>query len=121
MDRSEFLWMFPCYILANNYIRTPGGNPVFDENIRFATPTIAPGRSPAIAIFTDSDAANEFVQCTYPNQQIDLLELPDTTSLKRFLDVAVHDYRYLAVDLNAKNRSLRMMLIDDVLAHLEHL
>src|SRR5258707_296590 len=103
MDRSDFLWMFPCYILANNYTRTPTGDPVFDDNIRFAAPTIAPGRSPAIAIFTDSDAANDFIQCTDQNQEIDLLELPDTASLKRFLDSAVHHYRYLTVDLNAKN------------------
>jgi len=120
MDRSDFLWMFPCYVLANNYTRTPAGDPVFDDNIRFVTPTIAPGRSPAIAIFTDADAAHDFIECTCHPGELDLLEIPDTVRLKRFLDVAAPDYRYLTVDLNAKNRASRMFLIDDVLRHIDH-
>jgi hypothetical protein len=119
MDCSEFLWMFPCYILATNYTRTPDGDPVFDAKIRFAAPTIATGRSHAIAIFTDADAAHDFIECTCHQGEPDLLEILDIVRLKRFLDVVAPDYRYLAVDLNAKNRASRIFLIEEVLRHID--
>jgi hypothetical protein len=120
IDRSEFLWMFPCYILASNYTRTPDGDPIFDDKILLATPEIGPGQTPVVVMFTDSDAAHDFVDTAYENTQLNLLEIPDTKRLRRFLDVAVHHYRYLEMDLHPKTRrSSRRMLIADVLAHLE--
>ena len=119
MDKSEFLWTLPCYILATNYKTHPfTGDVLFDDNMRFIAPDTDSGEQ-RIAIFTDSALAEEFREQSDPQLNLRLLEFATPRPLKSFLEHAQHQYQYVVVDLNRKTRIGRSFLIQELIPELE--
>ncbi|MDA0832925.1 MAG: hypothetical protein O2955_19370 [Planctomycetota bacterium] len=119
MEATEFVWMFPCYILARNYAFDVNGELILDNNIRFVTPEITDGGPRGIGIFTDSDLAESFLNESVDNDQLALLKISTPSELARFLRSAQGTYRYIVIDKNRKTQVLRYLIIREVISELE--
>lgn len=122
MNDCEFVWTFPVYILAMNYTVDPATESiVFDDQIRFIAPEAWPNGPKAIALFTDSDLANEFREQSPMGSQLDLVAFGSPAGLKAFLVLAQHAYSIVVADLNRKSRKATPFMIQEVLAAMDRL
>jgi hypothetical protein len=114
-EQSGFVWMFPCYILANNSTRDPTtGEILLDDKIRF----IAPGVPSQIAIFTDSHLAEEYRDQSEHRLSLELVELRTPEKLRAFLLLAQKQFRMVVVDPNRKARVSRSFLVEELIQEL---
>ena len=119
-DKFEFVWTFPTYLLARNFVVDPAtGNILFNRDLQFIAPAVNPSGEQGIAMFTDRDLAEEYLAQTNPALGMSLLELSGPTQLRDFLRHAPRKYRYVAVDPNRTTRIIRGILIPAVLAAIE--
>ena len=115
---SEFVWTFPCYLLAGQYTADPvSGEPVIDEHLRFITPEAEPGGSPCPAIFTDEAGAEQFRDGS--ELSLELVALPTPAVLIRFLERARPRYSHVAVDLHRRAGEYRLVEIGELILELE--
>jgi hypothetical protein len=65
MDESEtFVWTFPLFILAGNFLTDASGNPTFHADTYYVAPK-ADGKH-HLAIFTDADLAQTYIERCNP-------------------------------------------------------
>ncbi|NLY02215.1 MAG: hypothetical protein GXY83_39525 [Rhodopirellula sp.] len=103
MERSEFIWTFPCFILASNYtIDRETGGILLDEHIRLVAPEVTPGGKQRLAIFTDQYLAEDYADIC--SQRVDPIPILNRTELKKLLNRAVEVYHELVIDLNPQTR-----------------
>jgi len=120
MTKSNFLWQFPCYILATTHKTSPlTGEVLFDEKLRFVAPAVLPGGKQGIAIFTDSALADEFRELSRSPKSVTLAAIPNQGTLRSFLQIASHQLQHVAIDLNRKTRLARLFLIQEILDQLD--
>jgi hypothetical protein len=118
MPKSDFLWTFPCFILATNHNTNPTTGAVkFDEDFRFIAPELIAGEK-QIAIFTDAAVAEEFAEQSQ-SADADLVEFATPAALKEFLIVAARTFKHAAIDPNRKTRISRLFMIDEILAQID--
>jgi hypothetical protein len=100
MSKSEFLWTFPCFILATNHNANPvTGAMQFDEDFCFIAPELIADEK-QIAIFTDAALATP-------------------AALKEFLMFAARTFKHAAIDLSPNAKFSRLFLIDEILAQID--
>lgn len=119
MPTSEFLWTFPCFILATQYNRDPErGSVLFDEGFRVVALDLTGDGKKQVPIFTDEALAGD-----YANQSkvtgLTLVELATPEALKDFLFLAARAFEYAAIDMSPKAKFSRLFLIDEILAQID--
>jgi len=118
MTKSDFLWTFPCFILATNHNTNPvTGVMQFDEEFRYIALELIAGEK-QIAIFTDAALAEEFAQQS-PSADAALVEFATPAALKEFLIFAARTFKHAVIDPNRKTRISRLFLIDEILAQID--
>ena len=61
MTKSEFLWTFPCFILATQYNRDPEtGSVLFDEGFHVVALNLTGDVEKQVPIFTDEALAKDY-------------------------------------------------------------
>lgn len=117
MSQSEFVWTFPCFILATQFNRNPETDTVLiDEDFRFIAPALHAGEM-QVAIFTDAALAESFAaRSGHPD--LEPVEFSTPSALKEFLLIAVRNFRHAAIDPSRKLRT-RLFLIDEILAQID--
>ena len=119
MTKSDFLWQFPCYVLATAQNTSPlTGEVLFDDKLRFVAPSVVPGEKQGIAIFTDSAMADEFRELSRSPDSLKLAAIPNQDALRSFLQIAERQFQHVAIDLNRKTRLARLFLIQEILDQL---
>lgn len=74
-ERIEFVFAFPIYVLANNYTIHEDGGFEFCEETEFASPQMVSG-IPHLAIFTDEDSANRYLESCDPGLNVHQCRFP---------------------------------------------
>lgn len=72
-DQDSFIWTFPLYMLAGNFTRNADGGPVFHERTFYVAPK-ADGQK-HLAIFTDLDLAETYIEQYDPSLNIEAIPL----------------------------------------------
>jgi len=63
MSKSEFLWTFPCFVLATQYNRDPEtGSVLFDEGFRVVALELTGDAKKQVPIFTDEALAEDYAE-----------------------------------------------------------
>ena len=117
MEPSPYLWTFPVYVLAANITLSEDGQIILDEDIRFASPEMEPGR-PDLAVFTDVEWAENFRQSLQARDTLSALEL-GPESLLVLLRRALSNYPYIVVNLDRQTKIGATMKTENVIAGLE--
>lgn len=118
---SDFLIVFPCFILAATFNKDGNtGVVILDEQLRFIAPEGSDGEQ-RVAIFTDEHLADEFRELIAPHRDLHRLQLVGPKSLKRFLSLCVGKYRQVAFDLNPKTGGGQFVDIEKLLRDMERL
>ena len=74
---DDFIWTFPTYLLARNFATDPAtGNIMFNTDLKFIAPAVAPTGEQGVAMFTDRYLAEEYLAQTNPELGMRLLEIP---------------------------------------------
>lgn len=122
-DWFEFVWTFPCYILAGDHrINPETGEVIWDEKVRFVTPELQEHGERAIAVFTDLHLAEDFRDHMTSSSPVAPLGLPTPVAFLNFLGRARDRYRLVAVDLSRQHpRPTRMMEVSDLIRELSRL
>jgi hypothetical protein len=116
---DDFVWTFPSYLLAKNFVTDPAtGNVMFNKDLQFIAPLVTPAGEQGIAMFTDLQLAEEFLEQTNPQLGLRPMEISGPQALGYFLRNAPKKYRYVAVDPNRKTGIIRSFLIQTVLQSL---
>ena len=117
---ADFVWTFPTFLLARNFVTDPAtGNIMFNTDLKFIAPAVAPTGEQGIAMFTDRHLAEEYLELTSPELGMRLLKISGPQALAYFLRNAPKKYRYVAVDPNRTTRVIRGFLIQAVLQALD--
>ena len=77
---DTFVWPFPLYMLAGNFTWSANGGPVFNERTFYVAPK-ADGQS-HLAIFTDPDLAQTYIQQFDPELGIEAIPLSPAEMLR---------------------------------------
>jgi hypothetical protein len=119
MPKSEFLWTFPCFVLATQFNRdSETGTVLFDEGFRVVTLSLTGDAEKQVPIFTDEALAADYAQRS-PSTGLTLVELSTPDALKDFLMLASKPFKHAAIDLSLKAKFSRLFLIDEILAQIE--
>lgn len=117
METTGFLWTFPSFALATNVTIDPvTGGVLLDDNIRFIAPCMPTEQH--IAIFTDSDLAEEYRELCNRDLDLHLLPLADPEALRSFFIRARGRFRNAVIDPNPKTRIGRIVPLDDAIPQL---
>ena len=113
---DDFVWTFPTYLLARNFVTDhTTGDIYFNPDLQFIAPAVAPTGEQGVAMFTDLNLAEEYLEQTSPQLGMRLLEISGPKALGYFLRNGAKKYRYVAVDPNRKTGVIRGILIQAVL------
>ena len=119
MAKSEFIWTFPCFILATQCNRSPEtGSVLFDERFRVATVELTGGGEKQVPIFTDTALAEDYGERSTSTGLIQV-ELSTPEALKDFLVLAARAFNHAAIDLSPNVKFSRLFLIDEILAQVD--
>lgn len=119
MPESEFLWTFPCFILATQFNREPEtGSILFDEGFRVVTLKLTGDAEKQVPIFTDEALATDYAERS-PSTGLTLVELSTPDALKDFLVLAARTFKHAAIDISPKAKFSRLFLIDEILAQID--
>ena len=119
MSKSEFLWTFPCFILATQFNRDPQtGSILFDEGFRVVSLKLTGDTEKQVPIFTDEALAADYAEHS-PSTGLTLVELPTPDALKDFLFLASKAFKHAAIDISPKAKFSRLFLIEEILAQID--
>lgn len=119
MPKSEFLWTFPCFILATQFNRDPqSGSIVFDEGLRVVSLKLTGDSEKQVPVFTDKALAADYAERS-PSTGLILVELPTPDALKDFLVLAARTFKHAAIDISPKAKFSRLFLIDEILLQID--
>lgn len=119
MSRSEFLWTFPCFILATQFNKDPEtGSVLFDEGFRVVSLKLTDDGKKQVPIFTDDALAADYAERS-PSTGLTLVELSTPEALKDFLVLASKAFKHAAIDISPKAKFSRLFLIDEILAQID--
>lgn len=116
---DDFVWTFPTFLLARNFVTDAAGNIKVNNNLQFIAPAVNSNFEQGIAMFTDRHLAEEYLKLTGPELGLRLMELRGPRALAQFLRFAPKKYRYVAVDPNRKTGMIHAMSISELLRALE--
>ena len=120
MGMHEFVWMLPCYAIASEYSLDPHtGEVVFDETLRFVAPVDESRTEQRVAIFTDSDLADEYIEYFGHVSDWVRLRINDPHYLASLLRLAQPLYPGVVIDCNPKTKRGRAMDFDELIPQLE--
>ena len=119
MGESEFLWSFPCFILATQFNRDPEtGSVLFDEGFRVCALELTRDAKKQVLIFTDEALAEDYAKRS-SRTGLTLVELATPAALRDFLVLAARAFEHAAIDLSPKSKFSRLFLIDEILAQID--
>ena len=119
MSESEFLWTFPCFVLATQFNRDSGtGSILFDEGFRVVSLKLTGDSEKQVPIFTDEALAKAYAEQS-TSTGLTLVELSTAEALKDFLVLAARAFNHAAIDLSPKAKFSRLFLIDEILAQID--
>lgn len=119
MGKSDFLWSFPCFILATQFNREPEtGSVLFDEGFRVCALELTGDAKKQVPIFTDEALAEDYVQRS-PSTGLTVVELTTPEALKDFLVLAARAFEHAAIDFIPGAKFARLFLIDEILAQVD--
>ena len=118
-ERVEFVFRFPIYILANNYTLHEDGSFEFSERTIFASPELASG-IPHLAIFTDEDCANQYLEMCEPGLNFRRFEFMPKNLLK-LLQTIEATFPRVVIDPRHGSKRLQTTLMSDMIEGLEGL
>jgi hypothetical protein len=119
MSKSEFLWTFPCFVLATQYNRDPEtGSVLFDEGFRIVALKLTGDNKKQVPIFTDEALARDYAEHSKA-AALTLVELATPEALKDFLVLSARAFDHAAIDLSPKAKFSRLFLIDEILAQID--
>lgn len=119
MPKSEFLWTFPCFILATQFNRDPQtGSVLFDEGFRVVSLKLTGDSEKQVPIFTDEALAADYVERS-PSTGLTQVELSTPVALKDFLVLASKAFQHAAIDISPKAKFSRLFLIEEILAQID--
>ena len=119
MSKSEFLWTFPCFVLATQYNRDPiTGSVLFDEGFRVVALKLTGDARKQVPVFTDEALARDYAEQS-TTTGLTCIELATPEALKDFLVLAAKAFDHAAIDLSPKAKFSRLFLIDEILAQID--
>ena len=119
MSKSEFLWTFPCFILATQFNRDPQtGSILFDEGFRVVSLKLTGDGKKQVPIFTDEALAADYAERS-PSTGLTLVELSTPEALKDFLVLVSKVFQHAAIDISPKAKFSRLFLIEEILAQID--
>jgi hypothetical protein len=119
MSKSEFLWTFPCFVLATQFNRdAETGSVLFDEGFRVVTLKLTGDAEKQIPIFTDEPLAEDYATRS-TSTGLTLVELSTPEALKDFLVLAARAFKHAAIDLSPQAKFSRPFLIEEILAQID--
>lgn len=119
MPESEFLWTFPCFILATQFNRDPEtGSILFDEGFRVVALSLTGDAEKQVPIFTDEALAADYAERSL-SPGLTLVELSTPEALKDFLVLASKAFQHTAIDISPKAKFSRLFLIEEILAQID--
>lgn len=119
MSKSEFLWTFPCFILATQFNRDPQtGSVLFDEGFRVVSLKLTGDGKKQVPIFTDEALAADYAERS-PSTGLTLVELSTPEALKDFLVLVSKVFQHAAIDISPKAKFSRLFLIEEILAQID--
>lgn len=119
MSQSEFLWTFPCFILATQFNRDPEtGRALFDEGFRVCALALTGDSKKQVPLFTDQALAEDYAAQS-ATTGLTLVELATPLALKEFLVIAARAFEHAAIDLSPGAKFSRLFLIDEILAQID--
>ena len=119
MTKSEFLWTFPCFVLATQFNRDPEtGSVLFDEGFRVATLELTGDGERQVPIFTDEALAEAYVERS-TTTGLTLVELSTPEGFKDFLVLAARAFKHAAIDITPKSKFSRLFLIAEILDQID--
>lgn len=119
MSKSEFLWTFPCFVLATQYNRNPEtGSVLFDEGFRVVALELTGDAKKQVPVFTDEALARDYAEQS-TTTALTFVELATPEALKDFLVLAARAFDHAAIDLSPKAKFSRLFLIDEILAQID--
>ncbi len=120
MGKSDFLWSFPCFILATQYNRDPEtGSVLFDEGFRVCALELTGDAKRQVPIFTDEALAEEYAHRS-TSTGLTMVELKTPEALKDFLVLAARAFRHAVIDFSAGSKFARLFLVDEILAQIDN-
>jgi len=119
MSKLDFLWTFPCFVLATQFNRDPEtGSVLFDEGFRVVTLELTGDSKKQVPIFTDEALATDYAERS-TNTGLTLVELATPEALKDFLVLAARAFDHAAIDMSPKAKFSRLFLINEILAQID--
>jgi hypothetical protein len=119
MTESEFLWTFPCVVLATQFNRdSETGTVLFDEGFRVVALSLTSDAEKQVLIFTDEALAADYAERS-PSTGLTLVELSTPEALKDFLVLAARAFKHAAIDLSPQAKFSRLFLIEEILAQID--
>lgn len=119
MTKSEFLWTFPCFILATQFNRDPEtGSVLFDEGFRVATLKLTGDDEKQVPVFTDEALAQDYAERS-TTTGLTLVELSTPEAFKDFLVLAQKAFKHAAIDISPKAKFSRLFLIAEILNQID--
>lgn len=114
MSKSDFVWTFPCYILADN-VESNAEEMRLASGSRIVAPRVT-GADPHIAIFTDLDLAENFREQVPAAFQKGCIEVSGPLQLKSLIGSLSGSFRHAVIDPNPQTGVCRRFLIEEMLA-----
>ncbi|MFT4559661.1 MAG: hypothetical protein ACI8P0_005627 [Planctomycetaceae bacterium] len=119
MPELEFLWTFPCFVLATQFNRdSETGTVLFDEGFRVVALSLTSDAEKQVPIFTDEALAEDYAGRS-ASTGLTLVEISTPEALKDFLLLASRAFKHAAIDLSPKAKFSRLFLIDEILAQID--
>jgi len=119
MNKTEFLWTFPCFVLASRFNTSDSGHIILDEDILFVAPFAEDG-SQRLAIFTDHDAVLDYLDCCDGDvSHLTHVPIPTARDLLQLL-VRSQLWTRVWVDLNPKAGMSRSVPVAELILEIEH-
>jgi hypothetical protein len=119
MSKSEFLWTFPCFVLATQFNRdAETGSVLFNEGFRVVALKLTGDAEKQIPIFTDEALAEDYAARS-ASTGLTLVELSTPEALKDFLVLAARAFKHAAIDLSPQAKFSRLFLIEEILAQID--
>jgi hypothetical protein len=119
MPELEFLWTFPCFVLATQFNRdSETGTVLFDEGFRVVALSLTSDAEKQVLIFTDEALAADYAERS-PSTGLTLVELSTPEALKDFLVLAARAFKHAAIDLSPQAKFSRLFLIEEILAQID--
>lgn len=115
MNDNEFLWSFPCFLLAKNVRYDATGDVEWHDDLAFKV--VGKAGDERILIFTDKALAEEYRESINDND-LHAIPLNTAANFRWFLGRAALKHRLIVVDLNRKTMVGQEFSIEPLLEQL---